>query len=172
MARLNILVDFTCPLGYVSRHVKLLKDSGFAPRLISYETIRLRSIYSLRAGGVGSTLDDVERLFSIIRSSSGSWKTCCLEIWIESRDLKKDLRLNRLIKLDGLCIYARPSRKGRVIYKLAWGLNSCREEGVIPESVGRKCLDTSEVIDDIYAYVRSFISYAVRQMLGTNEFSQ
>lgn len=159
MKRFNILVDFVCSLGFVSRLLNTLKGVGFAPRLISYDTIRLRSIHLIGPESVEAVLNRVDELFSLIRGNKGVWKTCCLEVWAEITARGRGASSKRLIKVNRICVYTRRGSRGRVVYKLVWTPTCERVEGSIPESIGRKCVEDIESIDAIHSYVHDFVSY-------------
>lgn len=139
----NLLIDIACGMGNTSKLMKLLSTSNYQPKLISYNTIRLREkIYiSKPAEPLELVVSKLGVLDYLLRLNE-LWSTACIETWIEVPRITHAQPV--VLKHENLCIYIRMGARGRQIYKLAW-LSPCREStgSILPESTTRFCIQST-----------------------------
>lgn len=154
--KLNILLDFACELGTLSKLVKVLKEEGFVPRIVAYNILRLRVSRSLSTSKIDHAISTIGRVASLINKTKGTWRILCIETWIE--EFPGDPRRGFIKRLNGVCVYVRPGTRKRVINKLVWS-SICPEalESPIPESLTRVCVESPEETNSFLDKIREFI---------------
>lgn len=155
--KLNILVDFTSELGKTSRLVKVLRENGFSPQLLSYDVVRLKTEFHLAENNViRNILNGVHNLGELVASWKGFWEAVCLEAWIEEKGGKVQ---NTLLEVDDICVYVRRGKGVILTKKLVW-TKPCKwmGGGPIPESITRKCLDSVEGLNAAFNHIARFIT--------------
>lgn len=163
-AELNLLIDFICDLGNVTRLAKSLKNQGFSPRIITYDTIRVREQHKLTSSG-NQAVARILEFVDFARSTHPLWNTLCVEMWAE---LNVQYRREPVIfEHAGLCIYARTGVDGKLVLKLTW-LSPCRKQAgeYIPESITRFCTTDPGNLEGVKSKVSQFAS-ALPTLLST-----
>jgi len=152
----NIILDLACEVGKTSKLLKVLKNSGFSPRLISYDSIRLRINYNLKTEGLGKVLSDILNISTLLKNLRDLWVVVCIETWVE--ELNGGKIVSGMYRVGDVCVSVRRGRGNRVVKKLVLA-DQCRSivRGLIPESLTRKCLESQENLDSVFSQIRSFI---------------
>lgn len=155
--KLNILLDLISEIGSTSRLVKQLKDKGYAVRVLTYDTIRLRVELPLDKKTLENAINILHDLCNTLNTTSSFWKIACFEIWVEKE--RASFVRSGIMNTNDICIYIRKGMKGSAIYKLAWVVPCIKTMGaILPESVTRKCIERVEDLNNNCKLMIKFLS--------------
>ena len=160
---LKILIDYTTIPGSLSRLVKILKEQGFTPRIISpiNNTVRTRIDIPLNKNNFNTIKDSLENIQRALQDVSKLWDSICVEAWLEKESKSKIS--NQLVNVDNeLFIYTRRGYHGKTIHKLIWyNIPHLTMNRFLPESLMRKCIDSSRELDKLFNYITKFLTYVI-----------
>lgn len=154
-AELNILVDFACNLGTTTRLAKTLKDSGFSPRILTYDTLRLRERLRL-ADKPEEAILKLNTILDKAKNTHHLWSTLCIEVWTE---ISQACSVEpTLIAYEDLCIYARKGAGRKLVLKVTW-LTPCKHMvgTLVPESFTRFCTTDPSTLDTVKQVVSKLV---------------
>lgn len=140
IAVLCMQINIVCNTGMMTRMGNIFKNNGFSPKLITPNVVRLL----LRRSSNGDS--QIQRLLSIITSSTTIWKEVCLELWIETHQ-STGLRKPFIVQYNGIYVYVRPGIH-KATYKLIWiKTRDPYISGValLPGSMTRKCYKSNDI---------------------------
>lgn len=154
-AELNILVDFACSLGNTTRLAKILKDSGFSPRILTYDTLRLREKLILAEKSEEAILK-LDKILDKAKNTHHLWSTLCIEVWTEA-SLAYSIEPT-IVTYGDLCIYMRKGAGKKLVLKIAW-LAPCKHMvgTIVPESFTRLCITSPGELDIVKQVVTGFV---------------
>lgn len=156
MTWFNLLLDLECHMGSTSKLAKILKDTGFSPKIVAYNILRLRYRDMLDNTTQDLLSSKIKNLLSIVEKQSVDWKVMCIETWIEKTHSR--YHSAELIKEKDLCLFARSGPKGRIVVKIAW-IDQCVKPrtSLISESITRLCIESEKDVERHIGYIKDKI---------------
>lgn len=146
--KLYILFDIVGGFGSTSKLLKILRERRYNPRLITYDSIRLRLKFTPGRQSLEEISSTLRDLYDALITTSHLWKTICFEAWIEVSSVKTPRY--GFVEKENVYMYIKPGRSRRVVYKLIPRRPSYISQSThITESLTRKCLeDVGELSND------------------------